>query len=504
MKDKITLQQISREQLETLSKSDLIHLFLGEQDLRAQAESWARAVEEEAYRIGELYIRVRNRIFNPKSEKSKKLEPKPKKDKKKPEKRNLQPSERYPDAIIIEQDIELDPAPPCRSCGVRLEDSGLVESVEVLSVIPKQYIIKRQNHHKYCCRKCHGDFKTSPAIPRIKPGSAYDDAIIIDVSMSKYCDLIPIERYSQMAKRSGFPGIPPQSLIELTHYLADFLDPVYSLIREEVLKSELLYADETTHRMLEGDPKKTWFLWGFSTESASYFECHDTRSGDVASELLMSAECIFLMSDVYAGYNKATKQCNVARAERGVPLLENIYCNAHARRKFKELEEQSETCKIFVSKYENIYRELKISKELDPIAQSESRRYIKTIFLEIYQEGTALLDSISSKSAEAQAINYFVKNFAGLTRFLDFDKLPIDNNHQERLLRKSVVGRKTWLGTHSRRGAETAAKLMTIVETCHLNRINPREYVAQVVKAMLRGQSPYTPAQSENLTDSSV
>ena len=124
--------------------------------------------------------------------------------------------------------------------------------------------------------------------------------------------------------------------------------------------------------------------------------------------------------------------------------------------------------------------------------------------LTIYQEGTALLESISSKSGEAQAINYFIKNFDGLTRFLDFDSLPIDNNHQERLLRKSVVGRKTWLGTHSRRGAETAAKLMTIVETCNLNKINPREYVAQVVKAMLREQAPYTPSQSKKLADSSA
>ncbi len=79
MKDKITLQPISREQLETLSKSDLITLFLSEQELRAQAESWARPVQEEAYRIGELYIRVGSRIFNPKSEKSKNPDPKPRK-----------------------------------------------------------------------------------------------------------------------------------------------------------------------------------------------------------------------------------------------------------------------------------------------------------------------------------------------------------------------------------------------------------------------------------------
>ena len=242
----------------------------------------------------------------------------------------------------------------------------------------------------------------------------------------------------------------------------------------------------------------------FDRERLSYFECHDTRSGDVASEILMKAQCLFLMSDIYSGYHKATKQCNAARAEKGVPALENIYCNAHARRKFKELEDQSETCKIFVSKYEKIYRELKSSQHLDPIARSESRRSIKSIFIEMHQEGTSLLDTISSKSGEAQAINYFIKNFDGLTRFLEHENLPIDNNHQERLLRRSVVGRKTWYGTHSRRGADTAAKLMTIVESCHLNNLNPREYVTNVVKRMLRGQEPYTPSQSKDVIESSV
>ena len=124
--------------------------------------------------------------------------------------------------------------------------------------------------------------------------------------------------------------------------------------------------------------------------------------------------------------------------------------------------------------------------------------------MEMHQDGSALLDTISSKSGEAQAINYLIKNFAGLTRFLDFDNLPIDNNHQERLLRRSVVGRKTWLGTHSRRGAETAAKLLTVVETCNLNHVNPREYVTRVVKHMLKGLSPYTPSQSKDVIESSV
>lgn len=58
----------------------------------------------------------------------------------------------------------------------------------------------------------------------------------------------------------------------------------------------------------------------------------------------------------------------------------------------------------------------------------------------------------------------------------------------------TVVGRKTWYGTHSERGAITAAILFSIVETCKLVGVNPRQYFEELVKDMLAGAEPYTPA----------
>ena len=45
-------------------------------------------------------------------------------------------------------------------------------------------------------------------------------------------------------------------------------------------------ADETPHRMLEGSGDKSPYLWGFQCSRTSYFEIHNTHSGDVASEVL--------------------------------------------------------------------------------------------------------------------------------------------------------------------------------------------------------------------------
>ena len=114
------------------------------------------------------------------------------------------------------------------------------------------------------------------------------------------------------------------------------------------------------------------------------------------------------------------------------------------------------------------------------------------------------LSSYSEKSKYAQALKYFLQNYEGLTLFLDDPDVPIDNNSQERLLRNHVVGRKTWYGTHSERGALTAAILFTLVETCKLNQVNPREYFKQLVQDLHDELAPQTPLEFKKTPDESA
>ena len=118
---------------------------------------------------------------------------------------------------------------------------------------------------------------------------------------------------------------------------------------------------------------------------------------------------------------------------------------------------------------------------------------MRKIFQKMADAGAADLEEVSEKSDLATAIKYFRKNYDGLTLFLTNEKVPIDNNAQERLLRSPVVGRKTWYGTHSKRGAETAAKLFTLVESCKLNEVNPREYMKILVSELLDEKPAITP-----------
>lgn len=170
--------------------------------------------------LQEQLAELQNTIYGTSSERYKKPEEK-RKEKTEPKPHIKQPSERYPNIPVREELVPFDEVPMCDACGKVMTDSGLTEESEQLNIIPKKFEIIRWVRPKFRC-SCHACIKTPAVPPRIIEGSSYSDDMIIDVVASKYCDLIPIERYVQMAARGGLLGLPPQSLIELTHCFACF------------------------------------------------------------------------------------------------------------------------------------------------------------------------------------------------------------------------------------------------------------------------------------------
>lgn len=496
----ILFKNYPEEKLNLLSKEELIILLKGEHSLNQQLNQHINnlhdkylASEQKSFLLEEQTINIKNKLFGKSSEKSDKKSNLLKK-KKEARQRVLLPSARYPNLDVIEKLVTLDKIPSCPCCSKEMKDSGLTEDSEYLTVIPKRYYVVKQKRVKYRCSSCQDQLITTPAIPRIKMGTSYSDEMVVDVALSKYCDLIPIERYVQMADRGGVNGLPANSLIQVTHNLADFLAPVYKKIKDEVMNSKVLHADETPHRMLEGDKKSNWYLWGFSTDEASYFEAQDTRSGSVAADIIKDSKCEYLMSDVFSGYSKAVTDSNIYRREKNLFEIKNIYCNAHARRKFKEASNSFEReSKLFLWCYGKIYH---LEKKTD----FKDRRKWQSFYYKVMEKfSDRIKGSYSSKSSLVKAIDYFNKNFNELTYFLNHEDLPIDNNSQERLMRSPVIGRKTWYGTHSRRGAETNAVLFSIVESCKLNKVNPRDYFKDIVHAIHERREIFSPSDYKNM-----
>lgn len=406
------------------------------------------------------------------------------------------PSKRFPNVEVREDVIYPEKAPRCPCCDSLMKESGLFDVTEKLEVIPKRYYIQRNKKPKFNCGHCHGAMVNTPSEASVVPLSNYGDSFIIDVTLSKYCDLLPVERYVQIAARGGLEGLVPHSLIGQSHHLADFMFRVYQMIKSEVLASKLLLADETPHRMLEGDETSNWYLWGFFSPHASYFEAQGTRSGDVAFNFLTESRAKFLMTDRYGGYSKAIKDI---KDEFDRDVVE-VACNAHAVRYFKEASSTWEKeCESFLKDYKSIY--LLEEQRKKNRAQGETRAEMEPLFEKMRTDAKDLLESVMPKSALQKALNYFLKHYSELTLCTSNPELPLDNNYSERQLRAPVVGRKTWYGTHSKKGAMTMAVHFSIISSCKVNQVNPRAYYPWVVDRIHKSKEVLTPHQYSQLKE---
>ena len=88
--------------------------------------------------------------------------------------------------------------------------------------------------------------------------------------------------------------------------------------------------------------------------------------------------------------------------------------------------------------------------------------------------------AVLPKSPLGKAIQYTLNQWNVLNEFLSNSIIPLDNNHAERLLRRVALSRKTSMFMSSSRG-ESYAVVLSLVQSCRLCKINPEEYLTDVL-----------------------
>jgi len=87
-------------------------------------------------------------------------------------------------------------------------------------------------------------------------------------------------------------------------------------------------------------------------------------------------------------------------------------------------------------------------------------------------------------TAMAKAIDYSLKRWAALTRFLSDGAVPIDNNWIENRIRPIAIGRSNWLFAGSLRGGQRAAAVMSLIQSAKLNGHDPYVYLRDVLERL--------------------
>jgi transposase len=383
--------------------------------------------------------------------------------------------------VEVEHDLD-EPDKICPTCGGDLKEwTGQFEETEEVDLIERRFILKKHKQKKYRCN-CGGCVETAPGPEKLFPGARYSAEVAMEIVIMKYIDHIPLERQVRIFAREELL-VTSQTLWDYLERIARLIEPAYDRLQAYILIEPVLGVDETWWRVMgKAKESKSWHAWSASSASAIYFAIENSRSVEAAKELLPGYTGI-VMCDGYAAYE------GLARVNPGLIL---VHCWAHVRRKFIDIELSfpDETGEIL-----GLIGELYQVEALCPsgpmgnemrraLRQERSRPLIERILGWIY----ATYPKTLPESGLGKAIRYMGNLWAGLVRFLDDPRIPLDNNQTERALRGLVVGRKNHYGSRSLRGTQVAALFYSLLESAKLVGLEPKAYLRIALRAALAGE----------------
>lgn len=362
----------------------------------------------------------------------------------------------------------------CPSCGnAELIPVGRGKTSTVLRYIPGRFV--RDVYHRETCKcRCGEYIVTAPAPEKALEGTRYDEGFVAHLMVSKCGDSLPLYRLEKQYRRAGI-NISRATMNDLLHRHAELLEPLGKCLTEEIAKSDVVLADETSIK-LQSAKGKAW-MWAFLAGNLISYRFSPSRSGKTPRDVLGTSQGTLLV-DAYTGYNSVT----------GVEGRERAGCLAHARRKLFEARDADEGVQSALEFIQDVYRVEHDAKE-QGIAQSESH-------LEMRKKRAApAMDKLkvwlderdgvhSPKSPIAGAIGYAKNNWVELTRFLEDARIPVDNNRSEAALRVVALGRKNFLFVGHESAGENLATVYSLIATCDACGVNPMEYLPDVMRRL--------------------
>ena len=380
-------------------------------------------------------------------------------------------------------------ATACPCCRGPLVEIG-TDAAERLDVIPARFRVVVTKRPKLACRACPGVVLQEPAPPRLIEGGVPTEATVAHVLVSRYADHLPLYRQSQILARQGIE-IGREVLADWTGTGAMEIVPVVRRMKEILLASPRLFADETTMPVLDPGRGKTkkgyaWAIarddrpWGGGDPPAVVFHYAPGRGAGHAKDLLGGYRGI-LQCDGYGAYKA------LAAAGEGITLA---FCWSHVRREFIELAkgEAAPIAQETLQRTADLYAiEAEMRGEPPDIRRAarraKSRPAVEALFAWLAEQ----LARLPGGSPTAGAIRYALNHRDGLVRFLEDGRIELDTNTVERAIRPICLSRKNALFASGDDGGARWAAVASLVETCKLNSVDPQRYLAEVLTRLVDG-----------------
>jgi len=375
----------------------------------------------------------------------------------------------------------------CKTCSSNLVVIG-TKSKEILKYIPAKLYVEEHITYSYACRPCEENYDkanivTTKAPETLLHKSMASNELLSHVINLKYQHAMPLYRQESYFKMMG-ANLSRQTLSNWIINAANELGPIYSLMKEELLKRHYIQADETVLKVLDDRGKesnKQKYMWLYKSPDKKHpiiiYDYQKTRSGSNPKRFL-SGFSKYIQTDAYAGYNS-------------VENVKRIYCLAHIRRKFHDIivnldDEALKNSRALIG-FNYCAKLYKIEKELRE-QYSERDDYYEIRYQKRLEESKPLIEEFIlyvdkeiqnavPRSALGKALEYTRPLLPHFKTFLEDGSLEIDNNSAERSIRPFVVGRNNWLFSASTKGAESSALIYSIIETAKNNNLIIEKYL---------------------------
>lgn len=352
------------------------------------------------------------------------------------------------------------------------EIAGLTEDSTEVTVIERQYILTKHKRKKYRYEPSKGTdneiIVTAKGPEKLLPGCSYSIDFALSVVRDKYEYHLPLERQTRQMESLGLKGVGTKTLYNLCEAVSVHLEPVTEAIRNDILSSNLcVHMDETPWPIQGKDDDG--YMWTMSNQAGNLYRFEPTRSGKVADEMLKGYRGPML-SDAYGGYDRFKKDEGITPA----------HCWAHGRRKFFEIRELYPESDEILDLMEDLFAveyEAKTYEELGALRQERSKPVTDRIYAWLMERKARHLP----ESAFTKAIDYHLKRWKEFTAFLSDVRIPLSNNEAERSIRHAVMGRKNFYGSKTINGADTAAILYSVIESCKKVEIDPTTFIRQAI-----------------------
>ncbi len=317
-------------------------------------------------------------------------------------------------------------------------------------------------------------FAIAPLPPQPIEQGMVGPGLLAQILVSKYEYHQPLYRQEKMFRQQFGVELSRKTMGSWVEQAAELLKPVYRAIREDLLRGSYLQADETPIRYLDPDVKgrsQQGYLWTYSRPGGDVlFEWRVSRSREGPQEFLKNFRGK-LQTDGYAAYESLAKECDD---------LTLIGCWAHTRRGFHEALSESKLAAWFVRQIGLLYaveKELR-EKKSGPQLRAAIRTWQSRPVLARLRRAMELARTRTlPQGLLGQAIDYALKRWDALTRFVDDGALEIDNNLIENAIRPSALGKKNWLFVGHPEAGERSAVIYTLLGSCRRHGLNPFDYL---------------------------